>query len=76
MKNKYLPNWIICLTELLPQDMLDIKVVFYLVWNLFENVYIYGLSSTRVSLKTLYITPRSLNLFIHVPFQLPEEHTA
>ena len=51
MKNRYLLNWIIRLTEHLPQDMLQSLVVFYLVWNLLENkglFYIYGLSSTRV----------------------------
>ena len=40
---------IIWLTEHLPQDMLQILVLLYLVQNLLENVvYIYGLSNTRV----------------------------
>ena len=37
----YLPNWIIWLTEHLSQDMLHILMLFYLVWNLLETIYIY-----------------------------------
>ena len=38
---KNILNWIIWLTaEHLPKDMLQILVVFYLVWNLLETVYI------------------------------------
>ena len=48
-KKAPLPNWIIWLTEHLPQDMLQIFVVFYLVRNLLENVYIHSLSNTRVN---------------------------
>ena len=29
MKNRHLPNWIIWLTEILPQDVLQMLVVFY-----------------------------------------------
>ena len=38
MKNRLLPNGIIWLTQHQPQDMLQILLVFYLVWNLLENV--------------------------------------
>ena len=39
MKNKHVPNLIIWLTEHVPKDMLQILVVFFLDWNLFETVY-------------------------------------
>ena len=38
MKNRQAPNLIIVLTEHLPEDMLQILVVFYLVWKFPENV--------------------------------------
>ena len=37
MKNRHLPNWIIWLTEHLPQAILDDVVVIDLVWNLLKE---------------------------------------
>ena len=48
MKNRHIPNRIIWLAEHLPQNMLHILVVFYLVWNVLENVY------TKVVLDLIY----------------------
>ena len=50
MKNIHHPNLIISLTEHLPQDMLQILVVFYLVWiEICLKTFIYGFNSTRVN---------------------------
>ena len=38
MKNRQAPNLIIGVTEHLPEDMLQILVVFYLVWKFPENI--------------------------------------
>ena len=38
-EKKHLPNWIILLTEHLSHDIM--LVVFYLAWNMLENVYNY-----------------------------------
>ena len=39
MKNIHLSNRIIWSAEHVPQGVLQSFVVFYLVWNLFENIY-------------------------------------